>query len=292
MKPYIYGKRHKVHIINLQETIRGLYQAVHFLRKMAAGGAQIMFLGTKRQLRAVIESEAQRCGMPAVTERWIGGTLTNFSVIRSRLRRLEELEKMEEDGSGAKLSKKYLSSLRRERRKIHRNLSGIREMKGIPGAMLVIDPAREYNAVREARKLGVPVIGILDTDCDPNDVDIVIPGNDDALKSVRLLVSRLINAVEEGAANHREQMATMGNAQHENVETQVGDEPRPTRNRPLPRPLSADGAVSTSDEVAPAPAPAKAAPAAAEDDDAAGANAATAGVSPATKGTDSESAQG
>ena len=250
MAPYIHGRRNLIHIIELRETVRGLIRASNFLHRLAAEGSQILWVGTKRQVKGVIHDAGEATGMPVVTERWIGGTLTNFSVIRSRLRRLEELEKMEEDGSAEKLSKKYLSSLRRERRKIYRNLSGIREMKGIPGAMVVIDPAREYNAVREARKLGVPVIGMLDTDCDPNDVDIVIPGNDDALKSVRLLVSRLINAVEEGAANHREQMATMQNAQHEPDAAPVGDEPRPTRNRPLPKPKSAENA-----EVTPAVAP-------------------------------------
>jgi small subunit ribosomal protein S2 len=173
--------------------------------------------------------------MPIVTERWIGGTLTNFSVIRSRLRRLEELERMEEDGSLAQYSKKMIASLRRERRKIGRNLGGIREMGSIPGAIVVVDPAREYNAVREARKMGLVVIGLLDTDCDPSQVDIVIPGNDDALKSVRLLVEQLAEAVEEGCANQREQLAAMGVAEKRDDAAPPPGEPRPTRTiRPIP----------------------------------------------------------
>jgi small subunit ribosomal protein S2 len=175
--------------------------------------------------------------MPVVTERWIGGTLTNFSVIRSRLRRLEELETMEEDGSVNQYSKKVIASLRREHRKITRNLAGIREMTSIPGAIVIIDPSREYNAVREARKMGLVVIGILDTDCDPDGTDIVIPGNDDALRSVRLLVEALVKSVEEGAATHRERLASTGAAERAGDEAPPGDEPRPTRLRTLPRPI-------------------------------------------------------
>ena len=235
MAPYIYGRRNLIHIIDLRETLRGILRAQNVLYHMAAEGSTILWVGTKRQVKGVIAEAGERTGMPVVTERWIGGTLTNFSVIRSRLRRLEELERMEEDGSMAQYSKKMIASLRRERRKIHRNLSGIREMGGIPGAMVVVDPAREANAVREARKMGLVVIGVLDTDCDPSQVDIVIPGNDDALKSVRLLVESLAVAVEEGTANHRERMASVGAAERREEEF-APDEPRPTRqNRPIPK---------------------------------------------------------
>ena len=167
MAPYIHGRRNLIHVINLRETVRGLVRAQNFLYHLVGDGSQILWVGTKRQVKGVIKETGERTGMPVVTERWIGGTLTNFSVIRSRLRRLEELETMEEDGTINQYSKKVIASLRRERRKIHRNLSGIREMNGIPGAMVVVDPGREYNAVREARKLGLAVIGLLDTDCDP-----------------------------------------------------------------------------------------------------------------------------
>jgi small subunit ribosomal protein S2 len=243
MAPYIHGRRNLIHIIELRETIRGLLRARNFLYHLAAEGTQILWVGTKRQVKGVIREAGEQTGTPVVTERWIGGTLTNFSVIRSRLRRLEQLETMEEDGTFNQMSKKYVSALRRERRKITRNLSGIRHMNGIPGAMVIVDPAREYNAVREARKMGIPIIGILDTDCDPNTVDIAIPGNDDALKSVRLLVSRLVTAVEEGAANAREQAASMGDAQRaKEEEAASGDEPRPTTSRPLPRPVAKESA--------------------------------------------------
>ena len=267
MAPYIHGRRNLIHIIELRETVRGILRARNFLYHLAAEGSQILWVGTKRQVKGVIHEAGQSTGMPIVTERWIGGTLTNYSVIRSRLRRLEELERMEEDGTISQYSKKYVASLRRERRKITRNLAGIREMNGIPGAMVVVDPAREYNAVREARKMGVPVIGILDTDCDPDKVDIVIPGNDDALKSVRLLISTLVTSVEEGAANHRESAAAMGNAQHTD-DMVPADEPRPTRTRPLPKPAGAseeadaaspDGAAETAAAAADGDAPAEAA---------------------------------
>ena len=228
MAPYIHGRRNLIHIIDLRETLRGVLRAQNLLYHLAAEGSTILWVGTKRQVKGVIQEAGQRTGMPVVTERWIGGTLTNFSVIRSRLKRLEELEKMEEDGSNSQLSKKMLSSMRRMRRKITRNLGGIREMTGMPGAMVVVDPAREANAVREARRMGVAVIGVLDTDCDPESADIVIPGNDDALKSVRLLIDRLVSAVEEGSANRREQVAASGE-ERGGEGMPSGDEPRPTR---------------------------------------------------------------
>jgi len=238
MIPYIYGRRNTIHIMDLRETVRGLLRAQNFLYQVTSRGQQILWVGTKRQVKGVVQEAGQQTGMPIVTERWIGGTLTNFSVIRSRLRRLERLETMEEDGSMAQHSKKMISTLRRERRKIERNLAGIREMTTIPGAMIVIDPAREYNAVREARKMGVPVIGILDTDCDPTKVDIVIPGNDDALKSVRLLIEKLATSVEEGCANRSEDV--IAKLARKEDELSPSDEPRPTRNRPLrPRRSSA-----------------------------------------------------
>ena len=242
MAPYIHGRRNLIHIIDLRETLRGILRAQNLLYHLAAEGSSILWVGTKRQVKGVIQDAGQRTGMPIVTERWIGGTLTNFSVIRSRLKRLEELEKLEEEGGTGQFSKKMLSSLRRERRKITRNLGGIREMTSIPGAMVVVDPAREANAVREARKMGLVVIGLLDTDCDPSTVDIVIPGNDDALKSVRLLVDQLVKAVEEGSANHRERMASVGSAEkRDEAAMPVGDEPRPTRGQRLPEGMAAGG---------------------------------------------------
>ena len=198
MQPYIHGKRHKIHIINLEETIKGLYRATHFLRHLAATGGQILFLGTKKQIRAVVETEAQRAQMPAVTERWIGGTLTNFSTVRERLSRLVELENLESTGALDKYKKKDQSSMRRDMKKIKRNLEGVRVLHGLPAAMIVVDPRREENAVKEAARMNVPVVCILDTDCDPGYADIVIPANDDAMSSVQLILSHLTEAVIEG----------------------------------------------------------------------------------------------
>ena len=260
MAPFIHGRRNLIHVIDLKETVRGLLRAQNLLYHLASEGSQILWVGTKRQVRGVIHESGQRTGMPVVTERWIGGTLTNFSVIRSRLRRLEELESMEENGTIKQYSKKAIAALNREKRKITRNLGGIREMAGIPGAMVVVDPGREYNAVREARKMGLVVIGLLDTDCDPTDIDIVIPGNDDSLKSVRLLVERLVDSVEEGAAAHRDTLTAVGNARHED-EAMPGDEPRPTRSNKPPVPkATAESAPANAAPTAGESAPADAAP--------------------------------
>ncbi len=266
MAPYIFGRRNLIHVIDLRETVRGMIRAQNFLYHLVSEGQQILWVGTKRQIKGVIHDAGERTGMPTVTERWIGGTLTNFSVIRSRLRRLEELETMEETGKMAQYSKKAIASLRRENRKITRNLAGIREMTGIPGAMVVVDPGREYNAVREANKMGLAVIGLLDTDCDTTGVDIVIPGNDDALRSVRLLVESLVQSVEEGASAHRDRMATTGAAQRSSDEP-AGEEPRPTRGRSVTRPATkpAEAPAEASETLAaPAPAPEVSSPAAPE----------------------------
>jgi small subunit ribosomal protein S2 len=231
MAPYIHGRRNLIHIIDLRETIRGLVRAQNFLFNIAAEGQQVLWIGTKRQVKGVIGEAGGRTGFPAVTERWIGGTLTNFTVIRSRLRKLEELEQQNDSGALDQVGKKEASRVRREIRKMTRNLGGIRDLTGIPGAIVVVDPAREYIAVREAAKMGVPVVGVLDTDCDPAPINIVIPANDDAVKSVRLIVERLAQSVEEGIANHRDRMAAIGVA--ERAPEVPSDEPRPTRGNRL-----------------------------------------------------------
>lgn len=211
MKPFIHGKRHKIHVINLEETIKGLYRATHFLRHLAATGAQIMFLGTKKQIRPVVEAEAKKCGMPPVTERWIGGTLTNFATVRERLARLLELEQLETTGAIEKYKKKDQSTMRREMKRIRRNLEGVRELHGLPGALIVVDPRREDNAMREAKRMNVPVICVLDTDCDPTLADIVIPANDDAMSSVQLVLAKLSESILEGRKQCDE--ATLRDAQ-------------------------------------------------------------------------------
>jgi small subunit ribosomal protein S2 len=200
MKPYIYGKRNLIHIIDLKETVRGLLRAIKFFNRVAASNGLILFVGTKRQAADTIIAQCNRSGMPYVTERWLGGTLTNFRTIRSRLQRLEELENTLESEQALSYSKKMISTLSRERKKIERNLSGIRHMNRLPEALLVVDPRREHIAVAEARKLGIKVVALLDTDCDPDLIDLPIPGNDDSMRSIELVINRLTDAIIEGKA--------------------------------------------------------------------------------------------
>ncbi|WP_182830343.1 30S ribosomal protein S2 [Tautonia rosea] len=200
MKPYIYGKRNLIHIIDLKETVRGLLRATKYFNRVAAGGGLILFVGTKRQAVDIVVEHATKCGMPYVTERWLGGTLTNFQTIRSRLDRLDELEQTLDSDMALTYSKKALSTLNRERRKISRNLEGIRHMTRRPEAMFVIDPHREKIAVSEARKLGVKVVALMDTDCDPDVVDLPIPGNDDSMRAIELILDRLTAAIIDGKA--------------------------------------------------------------------------------------------
>jgi small subunit ribosomal protein S2 len=200
MKPYIYGKRNLIHIIDLKETVRGLLRAIKFFRRIAENNGLILFVGTKRQAADTIIEQCGRSGMPYVTERWLGGTLTNFRTIRSRLQRLEELEGILDGEQALSYSKKMISTLNRERRKIDRNLRGIRHMNRLPEALLIVDPRREHIAVAEARKLGIKVVALLDTDCDPDFIDLPIPGNDDSMRSIELVVGRLTDAILEGKA--------------------------------------------------------------------------------------------
>jgi len=200
MKPYIYGKRNLIHIIDLKETVRGILRATKYFHRVAAGGGLILFVGTKRQAVDTIIDTAARTGMPYVTERWLGGTLTNFKTIRGRLDRLEELETTLESEQAQTYSKKMLSALNRERRKIQRNLEGIRHMSRLPEAMFVIDPHREKIAVAEARKLGIKVVALMDTDCDPDLIDLPIPGNDDSMRAIELILKRLGDAIIDGKA--------------------------------------------------------------------------------------------
>lgn len=198
MGPYIFGVRNKIHIIDIRETIKGLLLAKKFVQKTVADGKDVCFIGTKRQARGAVEKYASDVGMPYVTERWLGGTLTNFHTIRKRLKRLEELERLIESGEIDSYSKKMESQLLREKRKISRNLEGIRNMEKLPGALIVIDVSREYNALREARSLGIPTVCLIDTDGDPDMVDIPIPGNDDSMRSIEAVVRELCAAVTQG----------------------------------------------------------------------------------------------
>ncbi len=204
MKPYVLCSRNSIHIIDVKETIKGLLRSKKFLTQVVSSGKDVLFVGTKRQARNAIMEECQRCGMPYVSERWLGGTLTNFRTIRSRLQRLEELEAMEANGQLAQQSKKMQSTLRRELEKVKRNLDGIRKMDRLPGALFIIDAHREHNAIREARKLNIPTVCLLDTDCDPDLVSLPIPGNDDAMRAIELIVKQLADAVLEGKATRTE----------------------------------------------------------------------------------------
>jgi small subunit ribosomal protein S2 len=200
MKPYIYGKRNLIHIIDLKETVRGLLRGIKYFNRVAANNGLILYVGTKRQAADTITEQCGRCGMPYVTERWLGGTLTNFRTIRSRLQRLEELESILDGEQALSYSKKMISTLNRERRKMERNLSGIRHMNRLPESLLVIDPRREHIAVAEARKLGIKVVALLDTDCDPDEIDLPIPCNDDSMRSIELVVGLLTTSIIEGKA--------------------------------------------------------------------------------------------
>ncbi len=259
MKPYIYGKRNSIHIIDIRETLRGLLYAQRFVSRVVAGGADVLIVGTKRQARETIQEQAARGGMHYVTERWLGGTLTNFRTIRSRLKRLEELEELV--GSprwDTGYSKKMQSTLSRELRKIQRNLNGIRNMTRLPGALIVIDVRKEANAVREAQSLGIPTVCLLDTDSDPDFASIPIPGNDDSMRSIQLVVTKLIDAVEEGKRARPEPTE----ASQSRAAGSAGDAPRRRGRRgtaaPQPAPVT-----STATIEAPAPAlPPESAPAA------------------------------
>ena len=204
MKPYIFGKRNGIYIVDLQKTVALFREAADFVHDLGAAGKQLLFVGTKRQAAEVIVEEAERCGQFYVTHRWLGGTLTNYATIKTSIQRLKDLESRLAD-EDSPLMKKEKLRLDREREKMHRNLSGIRDMSGLPDAMFVVDPKREDIAVAEANKLGIPVIAIVDTNCDPEMIDYVIPGNDDAIRSIRLFASKIADAYLEGAGQLGEQ---------------------------------------------------------------------------------------
>ena len=195
MAPYIFTERNGIYIIDLQKTVRKVDEAYNFVRDLAMEGKSILFVGTKKQAQESIASEAQRCNMYYVNNRWLGGMLTNF---RTRVERLNQIDKMEQQGQFELLPKKEVIKLQNEREKLENNLGGIREMKKLPGALFIVDPRKEHIAVSEARALGIPIVAIVDTNCDPDEVDYVIPGNDDAIRAVKLIAGKLADAVLEG----------------------------------------------------------------------------------------------
>jgi small subunit ribosomal protein S2 len=210
MKQYIFGERNGIYIIDLQKTHRLLQEALQFVQELASQGKNVMFIGTKRQAQEAIAEEAKRCGMPFVTERWLGGLLTNFVTVRRSLERLRELEMTltgPQEAQRERLTKKELAHLDKEREKLEKNLTGIKGMKSVPDAVFVIDTRLEAIAVAEARKLKIPVIGVLDTNCDPDEVDVPIPGNDDALRAIRLFAGKVADAVLAGRGLREAQLA-------------------------------------------------------------------------------------
>ena len=229
MAPYIYGKRNLIHIIDIKETIKGIVRAKKFLTQVVAEGKDVVFVATKRQAKAIVETEAKRSNMPYVSERWLGGMLTNFRTVRERLKYLEQLEALESTGEMQTYSKKMISKLNREMGKIRRNLDGVRTMNRLPGAVFVIDPRREYIAVREARRLGIPTVALMDTDSDPDDVDLVIPGNDDAMRSIESVLVQMADAVLEGLANRAKRPMTADRAQEVTPDTMPTRRPRGRR---------------------------------------------------------------
>ena len=198
MAQYIFTERNGIYIIDLQKTVRKIDEAYMFVRDVAMEGKSILFVGTKKQAQESIESEAKRCGMYFVNNRWLGGTLTNFRTIQTRIKKLNDIDAMEKNGQFDVLPKKEVIKLCAEREKLLKNLGGIREMKNLPGCLFVVDPRKEHIAVTEARALGIPVVAIVDTNCDPDEVDYVIPGNDDAIRAVKLIAGKMADAVLEG----------------------------------------------------------------------------------------------
>ncbi len=197
MAPYIYTERNGIYIIDLQKTVGMVDDAYNAVADVAANGGTVLFVGTKKQAQDAIAVEAERCGMYYVNERWLGGMLTNFKTIQSRIKRLKDIEAMEADGTFEVLPKKEVIALRKELDKLQRNLGGIKDMKKIPDLIFIVDPKKEHICVKEAHTLGIPLVGICDTNCDPEDLDYVIPGNDDAIRAVKLIVSKMAEAVIE-----------------------------------------------------------------------------------------------
>jgi small subunit ribosomal protein S2 len=198
MKPYIFGARNGIYIIDLQKTVRYFKEAYNFLRETVQNGDKVLFVGTKKQAQDAVREETERAGQYYIDNRWLGGMLTNFSTIKRSIERLKKIETMSQDGTYDLLIKKEVLGLERERAKLEKSLGGIKNMSKLPGAIFVIDPKKEAIAVKEARKLGIPVVAVVDTNCDPDDIDYIIPGNDDAIRAIRLFAARMADACEEG----------------------------------------------------------------------------------------------
>ena len=210
MKPYIFMEKNGIHIIDLRKTLEAVEKSCDAIRKVTEEGKSVLFLGTKTQAKSAVKDEAERCGMPFVTERWLGGTLTNFGTIRKSLEKLEYLESLEEEGKLEQFSKKEALRLAKEKEKLLKALGGIRRMNKLPSLVFVIDTTKEYNAVREARKLKIPIVGLIDTNADPDEVDFPVPANDDAMRAIKLFCKVVANAVLEGRATYLEGQEAAG----------------------------------------------------------------------------------
>jgi small subunit ribosomal protein S2 len=221
MKEYIFGERNGIYIIDLQKSLRLFKNAVQFIYELGTQGKAILFLGTKRQAQDVIQEESQRCGMYYVNQRWLGGLLTNFATIQKSIKRFRELELMQSNGQYDLLSKKEVARLERERKKLEKNLSGIKEMNNLPDALFVIDTKKEAIAVQEARKLGIPIVGVADTNCDPDEIDFIIPGNDDALRAIRLIANTISQAYLDGQAVYQAQQKELAEQQEKQRQLQA-----------------------------------------------------------------------
>lgn len=206
MKPYVYGARNGIYIIDLQKTLGLARDAVDFAKKVTSEGKKVLFVGTKKQARDIVAQEAKRADQYAVTNRWLGGTLTNYSTIKASIDQLKKYNAMEESGELQALNKKHLARITKHREKLHKNLGGITEMRKLPGALFIIDPSKEHTAVLEANRLGIPIISVVDTNCDPTGIDFVVPGNDDAIKSIRLFCSLVAEACIEGQTKFQEKL--------------------------------------------------------------------------------------
>ncbi len=228
MKPYIFGARNGIYIVDLQKTVPLFSKAYRFLIDLTAKGEKVLFVGTKKQAQEVIQEEAVKSGQFFVNNRWLGGTLTNYRTIKGSIERLKSIEKMETDGTFQKLPKNEVLRLTRERQKLEKNLGGIKEMSKLPGAIFVIDTKKEHIAVAEARKLGIPVVAVVDTNCDPDEVDYVVPGNDDAIRSIRLFVQKAGEACGEGAQAYQKILAS----RHEDEKVSKKEGPMPREAGP------------------------------------------------------------
>jgi small subunit ribosomal protein S2 len=245
MGRYLFGERSGIYIIDLEKTLVGLDEAFAFVRDLARRGGVVLFVGTKKQAQEVIEQEAERVGMPHVTTRWLGGMLTNFQTVSRRLLRMRELREMERGGAFDFLPKKEVLRLRHEKEKLERNLGGMQMLERLPDAIFVIDTKKEHIAVTEARKLGLPVVAIVDTNCDPDEVDFVIPGNDDAIRSVALVARVIADAIAEGRQIGREQLVTRA------TEPEIEPEPAPqvvTEPEVAPEPAAATAGASDAEK--------------------------------------------